>query len=427
MRVALAYGKGRLEVDLPGEVTLLEPEDLAGIPDERAAVLQALRHPIGTRPLRDLVAASDSVAIVTTDKTRATPNQTLLPWLLDELSHVPAGRITIITGIGMHRKNTPEELRAMYGDAVVERYRCVNHDPHDRAALVDLGRTRHGSQILVNRTYMEARARIVTGFIEPHFFAGFTGGPKGIMPGVCGAPLIMRNHGAAMIAHPQAAWGVTRGNPIFEEMLEVALLARPTFLLNVALNSRKAITAVFAGDLVQAHEAGCRFVKQTAMRAVAAPFDVVVTTNSGYPLDLNLYQAVKGMAAAARIVKPGGAIVVAAECSEGIPDHGSYGKLLQMRDSPAGLLKMIHAPGFASDDQWQVQIQAMIQEKARVFVHSRLPAEAIRRAQCLPCDDVGATVRRLAAEAGPGARIAVLPYGPLTIPYLTTEPVAAAA
>ena len=427
MRVALAYGKGQLAVDLPGDATVLEPCYTEGIPDERAAVRQALRHPIGTRPLRDLVAATDHVAIVTTDKTRATPNHTLLPCLLDELAHVPAERVTIINGVGMHRQNTPEELRAMYGEAIVDRYRCVNHDAHDRAALVELGRTRAGGQILVNRTYMEASVRIVTGFIEPHFFAGFTGGPKGIMPGICGAPLIMRNHGAAMIAHPQATWGVTRGNPIFEEMLEVALMTRPAFLLNVALNSRKAITAVFAGDLVPAYEAGCRFVKGTAMQGVASPFDVVVTTNSGYPLDLNLYQAVKGMAAAARIVKPGGAIVVAAECSEGIPDHGSYGKLLQMRDSPAGLLKMIHEPAFASDDQWQVQIQAMIQEKARVFVHSTLPPEVIRRAQLLPCAEVGETVRRLAAEAGPGARIAVLPFGPLTIPYLSSEPQAAAA
>jgi nickel-dependent lactate racemase len=427
MRVELAYGKGGLEVDLPGEVTLIEPRYMEGIPDERAAVRQALRHPVGTRPLRELATASDTVAVVTTDVTRATPNHKLLPWLLDELGHVPPERITIINGVGMHRKNTPEELEAMYGAAVVERYRCVNHDPHDPAGLVSVGRTRAGAEMLVNRSYVQASVRVVTGFIEPHFFAGFTGGPKGVMPGVCGASLIMRNHGAAMIAHPRATWGVTRGNPIFEEMLEVALRARPTFLLNVALNSRRAITAIFAGDLVLAHEAGCRFVKETAMQAVAAPFDVVVTTNSGYPLDLNLYQAVKGMAAAARIVKPGGAIVVAAECCDGIPDHGSYGKLLQMRDSPGALLKMIHEPDFALDDQWQVQIQAMIQEKARVFVYSCLAPEAVRRAQLEPCADIGATVRRLAAEAGPGARIAVLPYGPLTIPYLAAEPMVAAA
>ena len=184
-----------------------------------------------------------------------------------------------------------------------------------------------------------------------------------------------------MIDHPQAAWGVTEGNPIWEEMREVALRTDPTFLVNVTLNADRRITGVFAGDMLAAHAAGCNFVKQHAMVAVAAPFDIVVGSNSGYPLDQNLYQAVKGMSAAARIVRPGGAIIIAAACADGLPDHGRYAALLAEGGSPQGVLAMVARPGFNEPDQWQVQIQARVQLMAKVYVRSGgLTDEQIRRA-----------------------------------------------
>ena len=174
------------------------------------------------------------------------------------------------------------------------------------SALVQFGTTRDGTPVLINRRLAEADVRIVTGFIEPHFFAGFSGGVKGIVPGCAGLQTIMSNHGARNIGQPKATFGVTEGNPLWEELRDFALRVGPSFLLNVTLNEPRQITGVFAGDMIEAHQAGCDLVRSSAMQKVAAPFDIVVTTNSGYPLDLNLYQGVKGMSAGARIVKQDG-------------------------------------------------------------------------------------------------------------------------
>jgi nickel-dependent lactate racemase len=194
----------------------------------------------------------------------------------------------------------------------------------------------------------------------------------------------------------------------------------------VTINKAHQITGVFAGELFAAHREGCAFVRQTAMQAVAEPFDVVVTTNSGYPLDLNLYQTVKGMSAAAQIVKDGGAIVVASSCWDGLPEHGNYKDVLRLSSSAADMLRRIEAPGFSMHDQWQGQVQGLIQRKARVFLKSEgLSAEQVRQAHLEPIDDLGATVERLLAEYGPSARLAVLPQGPQTIPYLQQPALAA--
>ena len=224
----------------------------------------------------------------------------------------------------------------------------MNHVAEDLAAHVQFGHTRTGAPALINRLFAEAEVRIVTGFIEPHFFAGFSGGPKGIMPGVAALQTVMSNHGTQHIGHPQAAFGVTDGNPIWEEMRDIALRVGPSFLVNVTLNERREITGIFAGDLLAAHRAGIDFVRASAMQPVPEPFDVVVTTNSGYPLDMNLYQAVKGMAAAARIVKDGGTIVLAAECSEGVPAGSPHDRLLRSVANGEELLAMLAesaAPG----------------------------------------------------------------------------------
>jgi nickel-dependent lactate racemase len=265
---------------------------------------------------------------------------------------------------------------------------------------------------------VEADVRIVTGFIEPHFFAGFSGGPKGIMPGVAHLETVMSNHGAQNIGSPMASFGHCEGNPVWEELMEIAQRVGPSFLLNVTLNDRRQITGVFAGDLATAHRAGRESVRQSAMQPVKAPFDVVVTTNSGYPLDQNLYQGVKGMSAAARIVKPGGTIILAAECSDGIPSGSPYDLLLREESSIEGVLARLATPGFSRPEQWQAQLQGVVQSKARVLVHSGLPDEILRAAHLEPCPDIAAAVQSALYQHGPGARVAVLPLGPLTIPYL---------
>lgn len=421
MHVDLAYGRTGLTVDLPETTDIVSARFLPGLPDETAAIRQALRRPIGSAPLAAKVKPGDKVVIAHSDITRATPNDRLLPVLLAELEAAGVARedITLLNALGTHRRQTEAELRLMLGDAVVDAYRCLQHDAFDEANLVSLGQTSFGYPVRVNRFFMEADIRLLTGFIEPHFFAGFSGGPKGVLPALAGAESVLTNHGRDMIAHPKATWGSIEGNPIWEEMREVALRAQPTFLINVTLNNRREITGVFAGDMLAAHAAGCAFVRENAMARVDAPYDVVITTNSGYPLDQNLYQAVKGMSAANQIVRPGGAIVVAAECADGLPDHGRYADLLAEAGSPQGVLDMLARPGFNAQDQWQVQIQAMIQLRAEVYVYSDgLTDEQIRRALFTPCRNIEQTVAHLQEQYGPQARLCVIPDGPQTIVYL---------
>ncbi len=417
-KVNLAYGKTGLEVAVPDDAVVIEPRHTDGLAYEKGSVLHALRHPTGTPPLRDMVRATDRVAIVISDITRPTPNHKLVPWLLEELSHVPRENFVVINGLGSHRANTREELAGMLGREVVETVRVVNHDAFDDAGLVHVGRNSYGSDVFLNKTYVEADFRIATGFIEPHFFAGFSGGPKGISPAVAGIRTILDFHNAAMIGHPNSTWGIIEGNILQDAATQNCLKVKPQFMLNVTLNGKKEITGVFAGDVIKAHRKGCKFVKEHAMYAVDAPFDIVVTTNSGYPLDQNLYQTVKGMSAAAQIVRQGGSIVSASECSDGVPDHGNYAKILTMRETPGELLAMIEDPSFSMFDQWQVQVQAMIQLKADCYVYSTLDEATVRKAKFTPVADVGDTLAALLAKYGPGARVAVLPLGPLTIPYV---------
>jgi nickel-dependent lactate racemase len=310
----------------------------------------------------------------------------------------------------------------MLGDQVVEHYRCLQHNAFDDASLAPLGVTSFGNAVRVNRLLVEADVKILTGFIEPHFFAGFSGGPKGVLPALAGQESVLTNHGRNMIAHPQATWGICEGNPIWEEMREVALMARPTFLLNVTLNAEKQITGVFAGEMVAAHRQGRAFVRDSAMAPVDKPYDIVVTTNSGYPLDQNLYQCVKGMSAARQIVRRGGAILMAGACEDGLPDHGRYAELLVAGGSPQGVLDLIAQPGFSAQDQWQVQVQAQIQLHADVHVYSEgLSNAQIRRALFIPTRNLSETVACLIKRHGPSARICVLPEGPQTIAYLNQD------
>jgi nickel-dependent lactate racemase len=423
MNVHLAYGRNGLTVDLPAHTDVITARPVAGLPDEGAALLAALRQPIASPPLAERVRPGDTVVICHSDITRATPNDRILPVILAELEAAGVRRrdIVLLNALGTHRPQTETELRAMLGDRVVNDYRCLQHNAFDDAGLTPLGQTSFGHPVRVNRLLAEADVKILTGFIEPHFFAGFSGGPKGVLPALAGQESVLTNHGREMIAHPSATWGVCEGNPIWEEMREAALMAQPTFLLNVTLNAARQITGVFAGEMLAAHRQGRDFVREHAMAPVDEPYDIVVTTNSGYPLDQNLYQCVKGMSAARQIVRPGGAIIIAGACQDGLPDHGRYAELLATGGSPQGVLDLIAQPGFSAQDQWQVQIQAQIQLHADVYVYSDGLTDAqIEGALLKPCRSIETTIRELGQQWGREPRICVLPEGPQTIAYLRT-------
>jgi nickel-dependent lactate racemase len=421
MKIHLAYGKNGLDVNLDDtwDVQVVEPQYLAGLPDPLQTLREALQKPTGAAALADLARSGGRVGIIVNDITRATPSPVMLRALLDELRHVPDDRITLFIALGTHRQVSAEELTRLIGPEFTQRLRIVQNDCFDPATQVNLGLTRQGHPAWINRELAECDLKVLTGFIEPHFFAGFSGGGKAVMPGMAGLATIMANHCAANIAHPRATWGVTGGNPIWEEVMEVAHKVDPTFLLNVTLNRDKQITGVFAGDLRAAHALGVEFARKTAMAPVEQPFDIAVTSNSGYPLDLNLYQSVKGMSAAAQVVCPGGAIIIAAECWDGIPSHGLYGELLKNCSNPQEVLETILQPGFARQDQWQAQVQAQIQLKADVYVYSdHLSPEQIHLALLNPAASVENALGELVKRYGKNARICVLPEGPLTIPYI---------
>jgi nickel-dependent lactate racemase len=325
--------------------------------------------------------------------------------------------IVVLVATGTHRANSRDELEAMLGPDVVNECRVVNHVARDRSSLVDLGMV-DDVPVLLNREWIAADLRITTGFVEPHFFAGFSGGPKMIAPGLAGIDTVLALHNARRIGDARATWGICEGNPVHDAVRAVAARAPADFGLDVLLNDDQEITSAFGGPVPEMHAAARIAARVEAMCPVDGTFDIVITTNSGYPLDQNLYQAVKGMSAAAEIVRKGGTIVCAAECRDGLPDHGSYAELLAQRDSPEELLAMIESSAVTIPDQWQVQIQARIQQRARVLVRSDgLTREQLHAAHFEAIDDIEIAVRDLLAQRS-HARICVLPQGPQTIPYI---------
>jgi lactate racemase len=419
MRTHLQYGTTGLDVDLPSHnVTVITPRFVAGLPDERAAFQEAVRRPLRSAPLRDVVRATDRVAIVIPDITRPLPTDRLLPWVLEEIDHVPLERVVIVNGTGSHRVNTPGELLGMVGADVYRRVRVVNHDAHDPTALAPVGAGEDGGAVSVCRAYVEADRRIVLGLVEPHFMAGFSGGYKGVFPALADIGSIMRYHDAQMIGDPNSTWGVLDGNPTQRRIRHDGALLPVDFCINVTVNRSRAITGMFCGGVLAAHAAGCAFSRETVMVACDRPFPVVVTTNSGYPLDQNLYQAVKGMSAAAQIVSDGGFIVAASRCNDGFPSHGNFRSLLLDHGSPRALLDTITAPGHLVFDQWEAQLLALIQLKARIGLHSEIPASEVRAAHLEPVDDIAQAVADELQRIGQDAPVAVLPEGPMTIPYI---------
>ncbi len=419
MRVSLPYGEGRVEAEVPSRnVTLLEPKFVEGVPDEQAAFLEAVRHPIESRPLKDLCGPADRVALVIPDSTRPLVSDRLLKWAICELSHVPDKNIIIVNGTGSHRGNTETELLSMLGMDITGRFRIVNHSAHDPASLAPAGRSADGRPILMNREYIEADRRIVFGFIEPHFMAGFSGGFKGIFPALADIDSIMHFHRASVIGHPRSTWGCLHENPTQEQIRANGSLLPVDFCINVTQNRLRGITGFFCGEVLAAHRRGCEFASQTSMVSCKHSYAMVLTTNSGFPLDQNLYQSVKGMSAAAQIVSNGGFILAAAECRDGFPDHGNFRRLMTDHDSPAAILDTILSPGFSLYDQWEAQILAMILLKARVGLYSSIAPDNVGSAHLESVADLTARLREEIRRIGEDAPVAVLPEGPMTIPYL---------
>jgi nickel-dependent lactate racemase len=419
--VELPYGAGILAVQLPAAQTIVvRPAHEPAAPDPMATLLQALRQPVAGPPLRSVVPPGARVAVSICDGTRAQPREEMLRALLLELDGV-VGRenFTILVATGTHRGNTESELRRMLGDELAGSLRIINHDARDAGSLAWCGVHGDGVPVLLNRHWVQADVRITTGFVEPHFFAGFSGGPKLVAPGLAGLATVLELHDAARIGSERATWAVCEGNPVHDDVRAIAAATGVDFAFDVVLNSEQRIVAAFGGEILAMHQAARDAVRRVAMRPVDQLFDIVLTSNSGSPLDQNLYQAVKGMSAAATVVKPGGLIVCAAECLDGVPDHGLFGELLQSADSAESLLETIAARTETVPDQWQVQVLARTLMRARIGLYcDGLTDEQVRRAHLIPVHDIAEAVTGELARLGSEARVCVLPEGPQTIPFV---------
>ena len=419
--IQLAYGRTGLTVTLPTDrTTVIRPRPAAASTDPAAVLRAALRNPVSGPPLRAAIPAGARVAVSMCDGTRAQPREAMVKALLQELDGIVArADVVLLVATGTHRGNTDAELRAMLGAEIFGSVRVINHDCRDPEMLSWCGTFGADVPVWLNRYWVEADARITTGFVEPHFFAGFSGGPKMVAPGLAGLDTVLTLHDARRIGSESATWAICEGNPVHDDVRAIAAGTGVDFALDVVLNADQQIVAGFGGEVLSMHAAARALVRETAMQPVDGLFDVVVTTNSGYPLDQNLYQAVKGMSAAATVVKPGGLIVCAAECADGFPDHGSFRAELAAASSPQALIDQIEARERTEPDQWQVQVLARTLLRARIGVHTTyLSAADLAQAHLHLVPDIAAAVREELDAVGPGARVCVLPEGPQTIPFV---------
>jgi nickel-dependent lactate racemase len=415
--VALAYGTEGLEIDVPEDATVVRPAHRPAVDDEIAAVRAALERPVEGRPLRDLVPPGARVAIAVCDATRPQPREPMLAAIAQVLDGIVRPEdVVVLIATGTHGASSHDQRREMLGDDILRRWRVVDHDARDAASLRDIG-VIAGVPVALNRAWLDADVRITTGFVEPHFFAGFSGGPKMVAPGLASLETVLELHSPVRIADPRATFAIVEGNPVHDPVRAIAAATDVAFAVDVLIDSEHHITHAFGGPILAMHAAACRMAREVAMVPVRGPFDIVITTNSGYPLDRNLYQAVKGMAAAASVVADGGTIIVAAECRDGMPDDGHYARLLRGEPSIDAAAATILRAERTIPDGWQVQVQARAQARARVMLRSRLAASDVRAAHLEPVDDLDSVLDDL-LERRPEARVCVLPEGPQTIPYL---------
>lgn len=378
---------------------------------ERELVRDALAHPVGTPRLKELARGKNRVVVVTSDHTRAVPSRLTLPLLLGEIrAGNPDADITILIATGLHRPTTPEEQRRMFGDAIVDRERIEVNRAFRQEDYVCLGALPSGAELWVNRLAVECDLLVTEGFIEPHFFAGFSGGRKSILPGICNAATVNENHSYRAIASPYANAGVLKHNPIHEDMVEAARRVNVQFILNVALDGEKKVIGAFAGDLEEAHAEGVRFVRSLA-QCEPVLGDIVVTSNGGYPLDQNLYQSPKAAATAEVCCREGGVIILAAACRDGV--GGTYFEKLMRKGTEREIDEYLSRipPKESIPEQWCAQIFARILKKHRLILVSGLEPELVRRMNMIPAATPDEALAMALRMAGEQAEVVVIPDG----------------
>ena len=419
MQIRLPYGDTQIEMEADAERVIESRVDrISADTDGVALVEAALRAPIGSRPLHELARGKKNAVIIISDHTRPVPSRVILPAMLRELREgSPEIDITLLVATGCHRCTKPEELRAKLGDAIFARERIVVHDAFDEERNVELGVLPSGARLVIDKLAAETELLVSEGFIEPHFFAGFSGGRKSVLPGICAKQTVYGNHCGSFIASPYARGGVLENNPIHRDMEQACVMARLQFIVNVVLDSKKNVAAAFAGDFQQAHAAGAAFLRRYC-EVQPVMGDIVVTTNGGAPLDQNLYQCVKGLTAAESCARDGGTIILCAQMADGIGGEQFY---RDMRDceSPEALFARFSDTPQAQTvaDQWQTQILCRVLMRHRViFVTRRQMEKPIREMKMEYAPDLPSALRM----AGDGD-VTVIPDG-ISVIFKRQEP-----
>lgn len=416
--VSVLYGKGTIVFSIPDEnlLRVVESRNILAS-DARKIIISALQNPIGSPSLKELTKDIRNILIISPDNTRPMPSRISIPAIISEFYRDDSDYcVTILISTGLHRKMTYDEIKERFSDELMKKHRIINHVATDEQSLVCLGKMSTSNELWVNRLVTESELVIGEGFIEPHFFAGFSGGRKCILPGVCGAKTIMSNHCPENIGSPYAASGNLEKNPIHDECVEGAKMSGLRFILNVALNRNKEVIAAFAGDPVEAHLAGCEFVRKN-MTVPVNLADIVITSNNGYPLDRNIYQSVKGLETASKAVKKDGVIILASECSDRNGNNEFEGLISNCATRQELFDKM--STGEPEPDKWQAQIFArIVRDHPVILISDYFDRTASEKMFMLHASSPEKALEMAFYLKGADAKINVLPEGPVIIPVL---------
>ena len=427
MKARFSFGKSGIDVSVPDSyrTQVILSQTAHAVDNELAALNAALDRPIGCAPLAELAAGKKTAAISVCDITRPAPNRVTLPPVLERLhaAGIAVEGVTILIATGLHRGATDEEIQTIVGAEIAARYRVLSHDAKALAEHRFLGDTSRGTAVYIDERFMAAELHITLGFIEQHLMAGFSGGRKLIAPGLAAQETIKQLHSPRFMREPLAREGSIAQNPLHLELMEIARMARHDFMLDVTLTQERKISGVFAGAPIEAHAAGVAFVEQTCLERLEEPVDAVITSAAGYPLDLTFYQIVKGITAAAHMVKPGGRILIVAQCAEGVGSAEFARRLASLRDFRSFLDEIGSAP--VEVDQWQLEKLALTGEKYELSFFT----PGVTRGQLgFLGESSFSTLEEAVAATLAGlpddARVAMVPEGPYTFAR-AEEPISA--
>ena len=416
MKISIPYNRTHLTAEIPDErvrgVLKSHLESYIPARSQQQLVEDALANPIGSAKLEELAAGKKNIVLIASDHTRPVPSKVLVPPMLAAIRRGnPDAEITILIATGCHRGTTKAELIEKFGEEIVERENIVIHDCADEEAMVTIGTLPSGGTLRINRVANDADLLISEGFIEPHFFAGFSGGRKSVLPGIAAKETVYWNHNAEFIASPFARTGILEGNPIHRDMIYAARTAKLAFICNVVINAKHEVVGAFAGDCEQAHLAGVAFLKELcACNRVEA--DIVITSNNGYPLDQNIYQSVKGMTAAEATCKEGGVIIMCAACMDG---HGgeAFMKTIAQDLTAAEILAQIEATPKQDTvpDQWESQILARILSRFHVVLITEAEPQLVAAMKMHPAKSLEQALQIAEELLGRQGSITVIPEG----------------